>query len=1105
MAITITAKKTFAPVKRLFQKVRSKFRSTEGAATTTTIGGQSVIVSGSPSPGTPSAGQPGSFSGGGGGGGGGSGGGSAPSPTPRPIADLRGGGSQAPITIRETQTQQQLREAHLKAGFSQRDVRALERRAALKAEAIRRGRGFSRLEAQKFLGGGAGVSALREATRKGGKISRFEKVKKEKLEVEKREVKPRQVSLFFDGREVKEISGTREVFNIQTGFFETIKDDPGLAKGTREVISTRLPTEEERIKIEKREKDILTIPLKTLEKNIEESKKLQSQLTKLGDKNIVNEEWVGSETDLKKFNRLVDKFNTIDKTIKAGVGEGRFARQVSISGFDFKDRPVSSTSKVFSSIAGSVLGGVGEIVGETQQKIEKIPTVKIERKIQPFSFKASKPEIGRKAGEIIGEVGVEGGKFFIPVLGQTLFAAEVGEFGVGVGKTIKSGEKLTKEQKIELGITGAIVIGGGLFAGTRFLKKPIVVKESQNILRFTTRDQNFLGKRIRVSKDKGFQILPSKRGVIVERKVIEKPKVDLKAEETIGKDILEVSEKGTKETVLFPKQKLSQVSTEGSKVVVKKDGKIIFEGNPFTIKGKEQREKVFKLLKEEGLSQKEIRELIKLKQPVTTEQFLKGNILIKEKGAIGKFEVVRKQPVIELDEGIKTRGAKEIKTDIFIERRTIKDDGKKFILEEKGTQTFIKRKEGEGIIIKEERELSRGLIFGKTSGEQKGIEVIGEIKTFPKGSVILKEAQIQRIKGASIESKFILPKPEFRIDSSKTVLVKKEVQEVKDIGFQGGGKKSSKEFFEQLYFPQELKVVPKIPPVKIKTPKVKKIGLDAKKQEFPLVVGKTKFKESSFAGSKLFEGTEGGESLAPVQRGGQVMDVKIDTSEIVKEQPQVFDQVPITKQTELLKPISIEKAKEIQLFSPAVLQVPVTKQIEKLKEKQIEKQKEIQKTKQILFTSLLPKLEQKIIQKQRSELKEKIKSIIPFKLPSGDVKTKRIEKLKAEVFEAFGRRFGGDISLGKFKTKEKAKRELKEFLFETLGASGFIEKEGVKLKAEETSLLKEKEFRKGLLSDFLIVEKKEKRLKKGTGEVPEIQFFRKSPKGGKKGISLFGM
>jgi len=246
-------------------------------------------------------------------------------------------------------------------------------------------------------------------------------------------------------KEVKpKVLKTKEVFNIQTGMFETTRDDPGLAKGTIQVISTRLPTAEEKIIIEKREKNILTIPTVTLQKDIKEAGDLQTKLTGLSEKNIKDEKWVGSEKDLKEYNRLIDKYNKIDKTIKAGIGEGIFARDIPITQFEDM-RP----SGVLRATGGSILGGVGEVVGGLQEKIERVTPTKV---FQPLGFvDIDKKELGRKAGEFIGETAI----------GFATFPIEVVEFGVIAGKTIKSGEKFTKEQKIE----GAILAGVILTAG----------------------------------------------------------------------------------------------------------------------------------------------------------------------------------------------------------------------------------------------------------------------------------------------------------------------------------------------------------------------------------------------------------------------------------------------------------------------------------------------------------------------------------------------------------------------------------------------------------------------------------------------------------------
>ena len=104
------------------------------------------------------------------------------------------------------------------------------------------------------------------------------------------------------------------------------------------------------------------------------------------------------------------------------------------------------------------------------------------------------------------------------------------------------------------------------------------------------------------------------------------------------------------------------------------------------------------------------------------------------------------------------------------------------------------------------------------------------------------------------------------------------------------------------------------------------------------------------------------------------------------------------------------------------------------------------------------------------------------------------------MFEAFILKGGKEVSIGKG-GKETLVKKLSKKLKGELSASGFLTKGGKKIKATETGLLKDVEFRIGKRKEYLIVEKKAKRLRKaGTGKL--VQAFRKT-KGKKK--SLFGL
>ena len=122
-----------------------------------------------------------------------------------------------------------------------------------------------------------------------------------------------------------------------------------------------------------------------------------------------------------------------------------------------------------------------------------------------------------------------------------------------------------------------------------------------------------------------------------------------------------------------------------------------------------------------------------------------------------------------------------------------------------------------------------------------------------------------------------------------------------------------------------------------------------------------------------------------------------------------------------------------------------------------------------------------------------------------DSLAKRLAKKSStpEKFGVFVRKGGEDISIGTVGTKGEAKRLLKSKLSKTLRASGFVEKGGVKLKVGELGGLGFG-FEKSKKDSFRVVEKKTRRIKKGSGEVSEILAFRKKPRKSKKKRGFFG-
>jgi len=125
------------------------------------------------------------------------------------------------------------------------------------------------------------------------------------------------------------------------------------------------------------------------------------------------------------------------------------------------------------------------------------------------------------------------------------------------------------------------------------------------------------------------------------------------------------------------------------------------------------------------------------------------------------------------------------------------------------------------------------------------------------------------------------------------------------------------------------------------------------------------------------------------------------------------------------------------------------------------------------------------------------KPILP--LSKAISKVKEIAASRPDAFSVFGRRFGRDIKLGSFQTKEKAERKLSRFLTGTLGRSGYLKSGGERI---SSGLLKKQQYRKSKVDPLRVVQRRKFSL--GTGEEKsEIQYFKSKSKKKKSSFSLF--
>ena len=180
-------------------------------------------------------------------------------------------------------------------------------------------------------------------------------------------------------------------------------------------------------------------------------------------------------------------------------------------------------------------------------------------------------------------------------------------------------------------------------------------------------------------------------------------------------------------------------------------------------------------------------------------------------------------------------------------------------------------------------------------------------------------------------------------------------------------------------------------------------------------------------------------------------------------------------------------------IKPLQKEISKIKPLEKLQTKIIQQPKVRTSAKQFLNQLFATKQKQANALQTISKTATKIKTGITPKVnikPSLKItsKGKETKGISFGEFEAFARKKGKDISIGKARTKKEAKELLFKKLGEELRASGFITKGGKKVKIE----LKEG-FRRSKVDPLRIVEKKKERIKKSrkSSEAKEIQFFRK--------------
>ena len=239
---------------------------------------------------------------------------------------------------------------------------------------------------------------------------------------------------------------------------------------------------------------------------------------------------------------------------------------------------------------------------------------------------------------------------------------------------------------------------------------------------------------------------------------------------------------------------------------------------------------------------------------------------------------------------------------------------------------------------------------------------------------------------------------------------------------------------------------------------------------------------SEYSGKNLYELTEGG--MFPSSRMQSLFEKP--TTQSLFAQPFVTNKLIDLKTTQKMGAVSISKQeqinplKEIQKHITKQIQNTVQINISELKTKTILKQRQVQKQVPLLRQKqvnrlFIPKVPTPTIKPKESFIFPKLK---PYKQP----------KLYSGGFGVYGRRWSKFKLVGIGKTPLEAVGIGKIWATKTLGVTFKVPAyKGTKVKGFRTK--KEKE-------GLVFIEPEVRRLKRGTKEIPEIQYWRKLKGGG---------
>lgn len=650
------------------------------------------------------------------------------------------------------------------------------------------------------------------------------------------------------------------------------------------------------------------------------------------------------------------------------------------------------------------------------------------------------------------------GAYFTPVLGQALWGADIGEFGIGVGETLAAGEKLTREQKIEGAFLGGVLLTAGAIKGFKYFGKE--ARFGRDIAKLKkAKPEIFIGLEKGLG-DTSTLLIKGRRQV-----------GRVRAETLTKFDILRTGEKTFQVQKGLGGQRISKEMRFFRDFKPVKETRFTFFGEAEKVPGRiVKRKRGLDIIKEIKKPVTPIYSEVQILTKGKAPEFLKsfGIGLQRTKGKFTKVLSFKAEKGIRLKTGevkiidLPTGKVKEVKSifgppKVRVGAKDIEGFGiiKKIKPKVKVVKEKRIRSEKIKILEKQLSKVDNEILKVKTEG-RKGLELKTGKEKFEKE---IKELSLKR---SNLKSKLALEK---RLELEKIKKLKESKLELLDI---------PKEIQTEDLLTKISKIKPKHLPKQIEIKEIGEvIGLQIESKLLKSIKVKqfkaTKIPSvSAYVGTGLYERTDS--ALGPLSLTIQPQKVMMRD---VLQSPKVTQGVKVSQ-------FEVTKQRDILILRPrtelGVLQKPTTRVLQTPKVKtglavsQVSRAVQVAKPIQRTITESTRLIQKPLTPKIKPKIKPKI--FLPLAKPKKVKRPLKLPKKREEEFLGITKRYGKEVIVGVGRTAKEAEMIAKKDVLGKLSATVKV----VTRKGRQIQLTPGKFFRQSRVDPLAVVQRKTLRL-----------------------------